>query len=103
MLEVNHEIGQYLLIELCRDCWEGWSDTLNFQDDLSTYFLFSYEGQRVRFLPSQFDGLKIHAGNLLLIPPCWFVTGICSTLLEPRRQAAQMPGMAARTSPIGRG
>lgn len=75
VLEVNHEIGQDLLSELCRDCWEGWSDTLNFQDDLSTYFLFSYEGQRVRFLPSQFNGLKIHAGNLLLIPPCWFVTG----------------------------
>lgn len=75
VLEVIHEIGQDLLSELCQDSWEGWFDTLKFQDDLSTYFLFAYEGQRVRFLPSQFDGLKIHAGNLLLIPPCWFVTG----------------------------
>ena len=75
VLEVSHENGQDLLSELCHDLWEGWSDTLKFQDDLSTYFLFAYDGQRVRFLPSQFDGLKIHAGNLLLIPPCWFVTG----------------------------
>jgi len=75
VLEVNHESGQDLLSELCQDLWDGWSDTLKFQDDLSTYFLFRYEGQRVRFLRSQFEGLKIHAGNLLLIPPCWFVTG----------------------------
>ncbi len=75
VLEVNHEGGQDLLSELCQDGWGDWLETLKFQDSLSTHFLFTYAGQRVRFLPSQFDGLKIHAGTLLFMPPCWFVTG----------------------------
>ncbi len=74
VLEVNHETGLDLLAELCGDSWDGWLGTLKFQDHLSTHFLFRYEGQRVRFLPSQFEGLKIHAGNLLFLPPCWFVS-----------------------------
>jgi hypothetical protein len=75
VFEVNHATGQDLLGELCQDLWEGWLSTLKFQDCLTTHFLFRYDGQRVRFLSSQFEGVRIHAGNLLLIPPSWFVTG----------------------------
>jgi hypothetical protein len=74
VLEVNHGTGQDLLSELCEDSWDGWLETLKFQDHLSTHFFFRYAGQRVRFLRSQFDGLKIHSGTLLFLPPCWFVS-----------------------------
>jgi hypothetical protein len=74
VLEVNHGTGQDLLSELCEDSWDGWLETLKFQDHLSTHFFFRYAGQRVRFLRSQFEGLKIHAGTLLFLPPCWFVS-----------------------------
>ena len=73
MLEVNHGTG--------RTCFQSSvkiagtvAQTLKFQDHLSTHFLFRYAGQRVRFLRSQFDGLKIHSGTLLFLPPCWFVS-----------------------------
>jgi len=75
ILEVNHEIGQESLCELCNDDWEKWTATLQFQDDRSSFLLFRYAGQRLRFLPSQYKGIKIHAGTLVLLPPSWFVTG----------------------------
>jgi len=92
VLEVNHGTGQDLLSELCEDSWDGWLETLKFQDHLSTHFFFRYAGQRVRFLRSQFDGLKIHSGTLLFLHraglyqhrPC---------LLGPECAPARLPGM----------
>lgn len=74
ILEVSHE-SQDLLSDLCNDTWEGWFDTLKFSDGLSTFFMFRYEGQRVRFLPSRIKGIKIHAGTRVFLPPSWFVVG----------------------------
>lgn len=75
ILEVDHETGQDALCDLCNDFWEGWMQTLRFQDDESTYFLFRYAGQRIRHLSSQYEGVKIHAGARVLLPTSWFVTG----------------------------
>jgi hypothetical protein len=74
ILEVSHE-SQDLLCDLCNDTWEGWLETLKFSDGLSTFFMFRYEGQRVRFLPSRVKGIKIHSGTRVFLPPSWFVVG----------------------------
>lgn len=74
ILEVNH-VSQDLLCDLCNDTWEGWLETLRFSDGLSTFFMFRFEGQRVRFLPSRVKGIKIHAGTRVFLPPSWFVFG----------------------------
>ena len=74
ILEVNH-VSQDLLCDLCNDTWEGWLETLKFSDGLSTFFMFRYGGQRVRFLPSRVKGIKIHAGTRVFLPPSWFVVG----------------------------
>jgi hypothetical protein len=74
ILEVGHE-SQDLLCDLCNDTWEGWLETLKFSDGISTFFMFRYYGQRVRFLPSRVKGIKIHAGTRVFIPPSWFVVG----------------------------
>ena len=98
VLEVDHENGQDLLSELCQDVWESWFDTLKFQDQQATYFLFRYAGERVRFFPSRMSGIKIHAGNLLLLPPCWFVTGPPLAYSEPSAMLLDSPAflLAAR-------
>jgi len=75
VLEVDHETGQETLCELCNDDWERWTETLQFRDDQSSSFLFRHTGQRFRFLSSQFKGVTIHAGSLVLLPPSWFVNG----------------------------
>jgi hypothetical protein len=75
ILEVNHENGQESLCSLCGDRWEIWTDTLKFQDASATSFLFRYPTRRLRFLSSQFEGLRVHAGNLVLLPPSWFAAG----------------------------
>lgn len=75
IVEVNHENGQDGLCELCNDEWETWTDTLKFSDDSATFFLFRHSGQRLRFLSSEFEGIKVHTGNLVLLPPSWFVVG----------------------------
>jgi len=74
ILEVDHA-SQDQLCDLCNDTWEGWLETLKFSDSLSTFFMFRYEGQRVRFLPSRVKGIKIHAGTRVFMPPSWFVVG----------------------------
>ena len=91
VLEVVHENGQDLLSELCQDGWDFWFDTLKFQDQQATYFLFRYAGERVRFFPSRMNGIKIHAGNLLLLPPCWFVTGSPLVYSEPSAKLVGSP------------
>lgn len=75
LLEVNHDNGQESLCSLCEDRWEIWTDTLKFQDASATSFLFRYPTRRLRFLSSQFEGVQVHAGNLVLLPPSWFVAG----------------------------
>ena len=75
ILAVSHEAGQDSLCEVCSDRWDIWTDTLKFQDDRATSFLFRYPTRRLRFLSSQFEGLQVHAGNLVLLPPSWFVAG----------------------------
>jgi hypothetical protein len=74
ILEVSHE-SQDVFCDLCDDTWEGWFETLKFSDGISTFFMFRYEGQRVRFLPSRIKGIKIHAGTRVFLPPSWFVVG----------------------------
>lgn len=74
ILEVGHE-NQDSLCDLCIDSWEGWCETLKFSNGFSTFFMFRYEGQRVRFLPSRVKGIKIHAGTRVFLPPSWFVVG----------------------------
>lgn len=75
VLEIDHETGQDEICTLCHDRWDDWTDTLKFSDDLATSFLFRYPDQRLRYLSSDFEGLQIHAGNLVLLPPAWFVAG----------------------------
>lgn len=91
VLEVDHESGQDLLSELCQDVWDFWFETLKFQDQQATYFLFRYAGERVRFFPSRMNGIKIHVGNLLLLPPCWFVTGPPLAYSEPSAKLVGPP------------
>jgi len=74
ILEVSHE-SQDVLCDLCDDTWEAWFETLKFSDGLSTFFMFRYEGQRVRFLPARVKGIKIHCGTRVFLPPSWFVVG----------------------------
>lgn len=74
ILELDHETGQESLCDLCCDQWD-WTDTLRFNDDLATSFLFRYPVQRLRHLSSEIQGLQVHAGNLVLLPPCWFAAG----------------------------
>lgn len=75
ILEVSHDTGQDSLCDLGEDSWDTWSDTLRFHDDLATSFLFHYPTRRIRHLSWQFQGLRIHAGNLVLLPPSWFASG----------------------------
>lgn len=91
ILEVSHEIGQEALCDLCNDDWGSWTSTLRFRDDRSSFLLFHYAGQRVRFLPSSFKGIKIHAGTLVLLPPSWFVAGHALNYLNPEAAVLVCP------------
>jgi hypothetical protein len=91
ILEVDHETCQDALCYLCNDVWEGWMETLRFQNDESTCFLFRYAGQRIRHLSSQHEGVKIHGGTRVLLPPSWFVTGKPFRYLNPDAQVLGCP------------
>ncbi|MGA8669538.1 MAG: bifunctional DNA primase/polymerase [Terracidiphilus sp.] len=74
VLDVDHAAGQDSLSDLCLDRFDAWSDTLRFNDDRATFFLFHYPAQgQLRHLSRRFQGLRIHADNLLLLPPSWLV------------------------------
>ncbi len=90
VLELSHT-SQNLLCDLCDDTWEGWLETLKFSDGLSTFFMFRYEGQRVRFLPSRLKGIKIHAGTRVFLPPSWFVVGPGLTYIDITAKVLDCP------------
>jgi hypothetical protein len=77
VLEVDTHIGYEPLAILCRRSFGRWTQTLQFRDETSRFFLFRSIGSRVRFLGQRFRGLKVHTGNtFVFIPPSWFVSGL---------------------------
>jgi hypothetical protein len=106
VLEVNHEIGQDSLCALCSDEWGSWLDTLQFADELSTFFLFRHEGHRARHLSKEFNGLRIYFGSRLLLPPSKFVVGGTLSYSNPDANVLLCPGFlldsAERESQMGK-
>jgi len=91
ILEVDNQFGRDSLRALCNEDWGGWTRTLQFRDGVSSHLLFRYAGERVRFLPSRFKGLKIHAGSCVVIPPSWFVGGSPLAYSDPHAKLVDCP------------
>lgn len=91
ILEVEHQVGRESLRALCNDDWGGWTNTLQFRDNVSSHLLFRYAGERIRFLLSQFKGLKIHGGSCVVIPPSWFVGGTPLAYADPYAKLFDCP------------
>lgn len=74
VLEVDTRIGYVPLSTLCRNGFGRWTQTLQFRDATSRFFIFRSNDQRGRSLEPRLKGLKVHTGNaFLLIPPSSFV------------------------------
>ena len=74
VLEIDTRIGYVPLSTLCHSSFGRWTQTLQFRDATSRFFIFRSNKQRGRYLDRRFQGIKIHSGNaFLLIPPSNFV------------------------------
>ena len=74
VLEYNPALGRHSLCELCGGDWDGWRDTLQFRSGATRFLLFRYNGQRLRVLGPRAAGLRVHCGDMLLVPPSRFLS-----------------------------
>jgi hypothetical protein len=100
-LEYNPELGRHSLCELCDGDWDGWRDTLQFRSGATHFLLFRQIEQRPRILGLRSVGLRLHSGDMVLVPPSRFLTGPQLTWLDLSAAIVEIPWWLV--DPDGRG
>jgi hypothetical protein len=67
---------------LSGDEWD-WRNTLQFRAGQTRYILFHYPEKRLRRLGVEFQGLRVHAGTPILMPPSVIGGGIRLAFCNP--------------------
>jgi hypothetical protein len=90
VLEVDLEVGITALRLLFQDEW-AWRDTLQFRVGHTLFAFFSHRGEPLRILEPRFAGMKIHNGDLLMIPPSRFGLADSVSYTNPHAHVMKAP------------
>jgi hypothetical protein len=99
ILEFNYDIGPQTMLHLCGGEW-SWRTTLQFTNSNSRFVCFIYSGQKIRNLSEKFQGLRVHCGDYVLIPPSSTSKGEKVSYLNPASRLLNFPDWLLDSSRI---